>query len=98
MRNATHFGAPPVDYVSAEWPTTAGAALARLDQEYATWMAGVASLDDRALAQAVGEAEGPFAGEPMAALVLHMQREVIHHGAEICLLRDLYRAQVSHAG
>lgn len=26
----------------------------------------------------------------MAALVLHIHREVIHHGAEICLLRDLY--------
>ena len=27
----------------------------------------------------------------MAALVLHVNREVIHHGAEIALLRDLYR-------
>jgi hypothetical protein len=27
----------------------------------------------------------------MAALVLHINREVIHHGAEIALLRDLYR-------
>ena len=26
----------------------------------------------------------------MAALVLHIHREVIHHGAEIALLRDLY--------
>jgi len=26
----------------------------------------------------------------MAALVLHIHREVIHHGAEISLLRDLY--------
>ena len=24
------------------------------------------------------------------ALILHIHREVIHHGAEICLLRDLY--------
>ncbi|CAL8970254.1 hypothetical protein TESS_TESS_02113 [Tessaracoccus sp. O5.2] len=29
----------------------------------------------------------------MAALVMHINREVIAHGAEICLLRDLYRAQ-----
>ena len=29
----------------------------------------------------------------MAALVLHVNREVIHHGAEVALLRDLYRAQ-----
>jgi hypothetical protein len=32
----------------------------------------------------------PYAGLSMAALVLHIHREVIHHGAEICLLRDLY--------
>jgi len=29
----------------------------------------------------------------MAALVLHINRETIHHGAEILLLRDLYRNQ-----
>jgi hypothetical protein len=33
----------------------------------------------------------PFPEEPMAGLVLHISREVIHHGAEISLLRDLYR-------
>jgi hypothetical protein len=27
----------------------------------------------------------------MAALVLHINREVLHHGAELMLLRDLYR-------
>lgn len=37
-----------------------------------------------------GPAEGPFAEAPLAALVLHIHREVIHHGAEICLLRDLH--------
>jgi hypothetical protein len=27
----------------------------------------------------------------MAALVLHINREALHHGAEVALLRDLYR-------
>jgi hypothetical protein len=27
----------------------------------------------------------------MVALVLHINREMLHHGAEIALLRDLYR-------
>lgn len=27
---------------------------------------------------------------PLAALVLHINRELIHHMAEVCLLRDLY--------
>ena len=31
----------------------------------------------------------------MAQLVLHINREVMAHGAEICLLRDLYRAEQS---
>jgi hypothetical protein len=28
----------------------------------------------------------------IAELIVHINREVMHHGAEICLLRDLYRA------
>jgi hypothetical protein len=27
------------------------------------------------------------------ALILHMTREVIHHGAEVLLLRDLHRVR-----
>jgi hypothetical protein len=30
------------------------------------------------------------ADAPMAKLILYTNVEVIHHGAEICLLRDLY--------
>ena len=92
MRNAAHFGGPPVDYVSVDWPTTATGALERLDAAYEHWTRSVSELDDEALARPVGEAEGPYAHLPMAALVLHINREVIHHGAEICLLRDLFRA------
>jgi hypothetical protein len=40
---------------------------------------------------AVGPAEGPWADHSMAELVLHINRETLHHGAEIALLRDLYR-------
>jgi hypothetical protein len=29
----------------------------------------------------------------MAAMILHIHREVIHHAAEIALLRDLYRSR-----
>jgi hypothetical protein len=93
MRNATHFGGPPIDYLTVEWPATAAEALTRLDAEYDTWMRAIRSLDADALARPIGEREGPFAEYPMAALILHIHREVIHHGAELCLLRDLYRAQ-----
>jgi len=36
---------------------------------------------------------GSYAYAGTAALVLHINREVIHHGAEVALLRDLYRAR-----
>jgi hypothetical protein len=53
---------------------------------------GVRSLDAERLESAIGPAEGPFAAFPYADLVLHINREAIHHLAEVMLLRDLYRA------
>ncbi|MEU6714421.1 DinB family protein [Nonomuraea sp. NPDC046802] len=90
MRNASHFGRAPADYDSFEYAATATEALAQLDAEYATWLAGVESLGETGLARPCGEAEGAYAEYPLAALVLHIHRELIHHLAEACLLRDLY--------
>lgn len=88
-RNAARFGGPESDYLTWDYAPTAAAALAQLDAAYDRWIAGVRGLDGAALAAACGE-EGPFATETTAALVLHINREVIHHGAEIALLRDLF--------
>jgi hypothetical protein len=89
-RNASHFGGPPCDYQSFDYPGTAAEALRQLDEQHDRWIAGVRALDDEALHRPVGPAEGPFAEAPMVDLVLHIHREVIHHGAEIALLRDLW--------
>ncbi|AWH92783.1 DinB family protein [Dietzia lutea] len=86
----SHFGGPPHDYMTHTYAGDAAGALAQLDRVYAGWMDGVRGLDAEALARPAGEAEGPWAQYPMAALVLHINREVIHHGAEMCLLRDVY--------
>ncbi len=90
MRNAGHFGAPAADYQSWTYAATADEALAQLDEQFATWIAGVRSLGEEELARPCGEAEGPYGAMPMATLVLHIHRELFHHGAEIALLRDLY--------
>jgi hypothetical protein len=90
MRAANHFGSGGVAYETTDWPLTATGGLALLDEHYEAWMSGVAALDEDGLARPCGPAEGPFADYPFAALVLHINREVIHHGAEIALLRDLY--------
>lgn len=89
-RNASHFGGPQDSYESHDYAGTAAEALAQLDAAHARWMDGITALDDEALATPCGPAEGPFGHLPMATLVLHIHREVIHHGAEIALLRDLY--------
>jgi hypothetical protein len=91
MRNHSHFGGPAIDYTSTEWWGTADAALAALDEQYARWVAGVSTLGPEDLERPVGPAEGPYAESPYAVLVLHIHREVLHHGAEVLLLRDLYR-------
>ena len=92
-RNAAHFGGPPMDYLTVEWPGHAKDALAMLDDAYAGWVQGVRGLDEAKLAMPIGDAEGAFAAYPYAALVLHINREAIHHLAEVALLRDLYRVQ-----
>lgn len=90
MRNASHFGREQTDYSTFRWAETADQALAQLDEEYARWQTGVAALGEEGLWRPVGSAEGPWAESPYAALVLHINREVIHHLAEVALLRDLY--------
>ena len=90
MRTASHFGGPVVDYETFTYAGTAAEALRQLDEAYAAWIKGVRGLGADGLARPCGPAEGPFAEHSMAALVLHIHREAIHHGAEIALLRDLY--------
>ena len=90
MRNHIHFSGPPADYQSWHYAPDAPTALAQLDDAYARWISGVRGLDAAALAKPCGPAEGESASHPMFELVLHENREVIHHGAEIACLRDLY--------
>lgn len=90
MRSHSHFGGPAADYESWAYATDAATALAQLDTEYQRWTAGVRAMSNDDLNRPCGPAEGPYADYPMSVLVLHINREVIHHGAEIALLRDLY--------
>ncbi|CAM4414120.1 DinB superfamily protein [Mycobacterium basiliense] len=95
IRASAHFGDGSLTIATANWPATAEDGLNALREHYLAWRDGVQSLNDATLQQPVGEAEGPWAERPMATLVLHINREVMHHGGEIALLRDLYRARAS---
>ncbi|WP_130014066.1 DinB family protein [Serinicoccus sediminis] len=89
-RAHSHFGGPPADVLAWDYAGSAAGALEQLDAAYAGWSAGVHGLDEAALQRPVGPAEGPWAAAPMLTLVLHINREVIHHLAEVALLRDLW--------
>ena len=95
VRTSSHFSDGSLTMQTAELPVTADDAVATLERHYLGGRDAVAALDGAALARAMGDAEGPWSKRPMATLLLHVNREVMHHGAEICLLRDLYRAKFS---
>ncbi|MBR7835119.1 DinB family protein [Actinospica durhamensis] len=74
-----------------DWTTSPVAAAAVVDSEWDRFVGHVRKLDQEALERPIGPAFGPYAQDSMHALVLHATDEVIHHGAEVALLRDLYR-------
>lgn len=89
-----HFGDGTLTDDRIPWPgPTAAEGLAWVDGAYAAWTAGLAAADDSMLARRSDGPPGTLDGRfPFADVILHVNREVIHHGAEVALLRDLYRA------
>jgi DinB superfamily len=87
-RNARYFDGRAISYADFDYPGTADRALEVLDDCYARWNGGVRALGRAGLAARCRE-QG-FEESSMAELVLHINREMIHHLAEIAVLRDLY--------
>ncbi len=63
------------------------------DRHWTSVADSVVGFADADLLNAVGVVGGRFGGGSIHGLVLHVADELIHHGAEIGVLRDLY-AQV----
>jgi hypothetical protein len=73
----------------------AAGALAASDAGADTWRAALVSADDDALDK-VGRStypNGSDPNDPFIETVWWVNQELLHHGAEIALLRDLYRAR-----
>ena len=83
-----YFGGQDIDSGTFEYAGTADEALKQLDEMYGRWNAGVRELSDADLERLPTVGPEQF---PMENRILHVNRELIHHGAEISLLRDLYR-------
>jgi DinB superfamily len=79
-------------------PATAAEAIAALERAHAFWQDMLQTLPAASWWEQLGPVAGPLADADKASLVLHQIDEQIHHGAELGLLRDLYRhKQSSHS-
>jgi hypothetical protein len=84
-----------------EFPGTAVGAVELLDSWWARWRAAARSLTDddlwRPLSRTAMGVDAAVmrlgADDPFVHHLLHQHRELIHHGSEVSLLRDLYRAR-----
>ena len=63
-----------------------------LDAAFACWQGLLDAVPEESLDVAVGPAGGPYADSTRRAFVLHVLDELIHHGAEVGLFRDLWSA------
>jgi hypothetical protein len=89
--SASHFGGPAADPATFRYSGTADGALRQLDDAHDAYVSGVRGLGAAGLAEPQGPDYPPeYADAPMAKLFLYTNMEIIHHGAEISLLRDLY--------
>ncbi|AXI76888.1 DinB family protein [Peterkaempfera bronchialis] len=73
----------------------AAGAIAAFDSGATAWRAALLGADDAAL-DTVGYSAYPYGSDPdnpFAEIVWWVNQELLHHGAEIALLRDLYRAR-----
>jgi hypothetical protein len=93
-------GLPPqgeaigMDDPDGQPPATATDAVALLERAHDRWDAHLHLVTEEALGEPVGRVAGPqYAESTRAAYVLHMLDEFVHHGAEVALLRDLWRWQ-----
>jgi hypothetical protein len=74
-------------------PRRADGALAYVDDAWAAWQSLVASLTIDELWEPIGPIGGAYADSERLAFVLHIMDELIHHAAEVGVLRDLYAAR-----
>jgi len=78
IRASALFGDGSLTVETVRWPATAAEALRALAAHYEHWRRGVRTHQ-------------PADEDSFTTLILHMNRELIHYGAEVGLMRDLYR-------
>jgi hypothetical protein len=76
------------------FPGTAAEVPAFCNSHYRAWRDGMAIVDEARWWQPLGPTWGPYRDSTTVDGTLHVLDELIHHGAEVGLLRDLYAHQL----
>jgi hypothetical protein len=96
---STRFGDGSLIREPVDFPPHAAGVQPFLDRNFDIWRIGIASLDDEGwdtpLPMSWG---GRWAQMNTFQLALHVLDELVHHGAEIGVLRDLYQQRASWSG
>jgi hypothetical protein len=92
------FGAGRLTVADITFPSGAAAVPGFLDENYHAWRAALTELSPEEWVAPLGPSWGPYAQDNTVDLVLHVLDEVIHHGAEVGLLRDLYAQRAALRG
>ena len=87
------FGSAGTGLTGTQWVVDVEQARALLSRAWRGFRDPIVEGGPGRLARALGPAWGPFSEHSTFALVLHAQREITHHAAEIALLRDLHLAK-----
>ncbi|MEM9033122.1 MAG: DinB family protein [Actinomycetota bacterium] len=74
----------------AGWTLDSAEAVAELQR---TWAGYQSTVVDRDWWSELGDDWGPWSRHSVADMAMHASNELVHHAAEIALLRDLYRAR-----
>jgi hypothetical protein len=86
------FGDHTLDPATLAYGSTADQALAQLDDAFTKWRAGLGTLSDADL-DVVGLSSMPWGLDPdlpFGDILWWNNRELIHHGAEMAMIRDLW--------
>lgn len=82
--------APRADSRTTTVPASADAARAKVAAVAGERHGDLMEVTDADLWEKIGPVGGPYADHTRVSWVLHILDELIHHGAEVALLRDLY--------
>jgi DinB superfamily len=73
-------------------PATAVGGIRYVEESWSSWQRLISSLTPAEMWEPLGSIAGPYGDDERIGFVIHIMDELIHHAAEIGVMRDLYTA------